>query len=119
MTSPLDDLNNALDAHQIVYWLAKCRGAPTAEALDAMKETHANHRKEPAPMPPKIETYPFRCTAREARKIQENLRYTSAARELADAANRVCNEWSVDDLTADAVAELSDKFELFRTIADE
>lgn len=119
MSNPLDDLNNALDAHQIVYWLARCRSAPTAEALDAMKEAHANHRKEPAPMPQELQKHEFTCTPRQARRISENLEYVRAARELLQTATVLIHKWNFNDATDHDYIRLDRAAKEFRTIADE
>lgn len=70
-------------------------------------------------MPPKIETYPFRCTARQARRIQENLRYAAAARELADAADRIIGEYANEDISIDNIENLRARLDYFREVADE
>lgn len=59
------------------------------------------------------------ATPRQARRIEQNLRYAEAARELSIAAFEVCAEWSKDDLTADAMSVLALAVNKFRTIADE
>ena len=70
-------------------------------------------------MTAKYETYPFRCTARQARRIQENLRYNFAANDLADAADRIIGEYSNEDISEYNIENLRAKLAHFRTIADE
>lgn len=64
------------------------------------------------------EKHTFDCTPREARRIAENLRYTAAARELADAAEHTLGQVYLHVLPH-VLQPLRTALETFRTIADE
>ena len=65
------------------------------------------------------EKHTFDCTPREARRIAENLRYTAAARELANAVDEAITRIADGQSLRDTLEDLKSTLDTFRTIADE